>query len=451
MEGPNCVWVQKKGGKKSRYSTSDEDCEKILTYVASQHNDYDNKLRVSYSNGGRTGLMLDLDLKFSDDAMCITNSYDYPYKGQPIPSVKDAILDFADEFVWSVIDYLSDFTIENENSTIVKLILLRDSATKEDENKSWKYGVHIYLNNLFVTYSVKNTFTPDLFKDKLKDLFNKMGNLNPIEQVIDFAPLRDSASYPFTFNSGENKDYAIANSISFIYLEDDLFKESKNLVYERLGKYRNELLSRHLMTSFDGVSGTESFGTAVASFLKEFIRFTSPFALSGSLIIRNKAELDYEYKTQNALTSKTDPIDQISYDEISMTLFTRELNLYNAIEYDISDHMERMRFYRNCCLRYIKSDIAKSSEKLEITEGVLNDLITKATKFAYIFRNKPGIIHSCSENSYSEEHIKSNISIVVNTDSFGIQSVLNTIRTMRLKDREHAVRYDHKVSTNTLA
>lgn len=445
MEGPNCVWVQKKGGKKSRYSTSDEDCEKILTYVASQHNDYDNKLRVSYSNGGRTGLMLDLDLKFSDDAMCITNSYDYPYKGQPIPSVKDAILDFADEFVRSVLAYLSDFTIENENSTIVKLILLRDFATKEDENKSWKYGVHIYLNNLFVTYSVKNTFTPDLFKDKLKDLFNKMGNLNPIEQVIDFAPLRDSASYPFTFNSGENKDYAIANSISFIYLEDDLFKESKNLVYERLGKYQNELLSRHLMTSFDGVSGTESFGTAVASFLKEFIRFTSPFALSGSLIIRNKAELDYEYKTQNALTSKTDPIDQISYDEISMTLFTRELNLYNAIEYDISNHMERMRFYRNCCLRYIKSDIAKSSEKLEITEGVLNDLITKATKFAYIFRNKPGIIHSCSENSYSEEHIKSNISIVVNTDSFGIQSVLNTIRTMRLKDREHAVRYDHEL------
>lgn len=440
MEGPNCVWVQKSGGKKTRYSISDEDCEKILDYAAANLN-AEKKLRVSYSNGGRTGIMLDLDLKFPDDSIIITESYDYPYKGQPISSVKDAILDFANEFVWSVLEYLGQYRIENINSTIVKLLFIRDFATKEDEDKPWKYGVHIYLNNLFVTYSVKNTLTPNLFKDKLQDLFDEMGNLNPIDQVIDFAPLRDSASYPFTFNLGENKDYTTTESITFINVKENEFYESPNLAFEKLGKLYKEFLSRHLMQSVERLSPGESFGTAASALTKDFLRIVSPFALSGAFEIRNSEELDYEYKTQNSLTSKTMPIEQISYDEISIFLFTYELNLYNAIEYDISDHMERMKFYRNCCLRFINSDLSRTDGKFVITEDLLNDLINKATRFAYIFRNKPGIIHSCSENSYTEEHIKSNISVIVNTDSFGIQSILNLIRTMRLKDREHAIGY----------
>lgn len=441
MESPNCIWVQKSGGKKSRYSTTDEDCEKILNSVNSS-NSGEKRVRVSYSNGGRTGIMIDLDLKFPDDSIVIYESYDYPWKGKPIPSVKDSIVEFANEFIWRILEHLGKFKIENINSTIVKLFILRDYATKADEDEQWKYGVHIYLNNLFVSYSVKNTFTADLFKSDLQDLFDDMGNLNPIEQVIDFAPLRDSASYPFTYNLGENKNYSTIESISFIYVEDNTFKESRNVAFEKLGDLYPEFLSRHLIKSTDTLSKNESFSTSTASLTKEFIRIVSPFALSGAFEVRNREDLDYEYKTQNSLTSKTIPIDQISYDEIERFLFINERNLYAAIEYDISDHTERMKFYRNCCLRFIHSDIS-NKDKVIVNDELISDLINKASRFAYIFRNKPNMTHSCSENSYSEEHIRLNISNIVNTDAFGIQSILNDLTTVsNKKDREHIIKYN---------
>lgn len=442
MDCPNCVWVQKAGGRKSRYSITDEACNQILTYVG-QNLAGNKKLRVSYSNGGRTGLMLDLDLKFPMDSVNEYESDELPYKGNPNSQTKEVILAFAHDYVHAVLDHLCNYRIENGDSPIVKLMLLRDFATRNEGDNSWKYGVHIYLNNLFVTYSVKSTFTPESFKTKLQASFDNMKNKNPFEQVVDFAPLRDSASYPFTFNMGENKDYSHIGSLTLIYLKNNKFEESLELAHERLDKLKDSLLSRHIMETFDTVSPTEDFGTSVSTLASPFIRILSPFALSGSLIVRNSEDLDYDYKAQNMLDSKTVPIEQISHEEISMVLSTPEINLYNAIEYDISDHTERMKFYRNCCVRFIKSDIARNTETFEITEELLTDLINKASRFAYIFRNKPELIHACSESSYSEEHIRSNITAIVNSDSFGIQSILNRIRTLK-KDKESAVCYNHE-------
>lgn len=448
----NSIWVPEKLSRQS-YKNSDDDKLTIFQYVKNQWPTMN--VQFNYSNGGHTGMMIDLDLLYGID--CITdisqeeNLYDLE------EDYKISLINFIKIYIECIFDYIkndNNIVVNNTKSTIPVIVMLREYATEESEDdkldapRYFKYGAHIYINNLFVSYSTKEKISNNFMKkyrSVIEPYFYELENLNPIEQVLDFQPFKCSASYPLTYNKLKGKNYPTVNNLYFINIDED-----KNIImYEeiltkKLKDVEQLYLEKGLLASFNGVgyktAREETLESLFIQFDKNLLKFISPFAFSNSVEIY-MAENNENYKEIKIY----EPINSES--KISSTLINQLLSkfdraIYDKIEVDINDHFQRLLFYKAAILKQISLKLLFRKDLTQKEE--IDDLLKRAARFAHIFRSKPGLESATSEKSKTEDHIYENmIDIYENDEIYNIKSIIS--KSIEEKKLDKSYSYLHQI------
>lgn len=476
----NKIWTLSDSKFKFNYDDTDESSIDIFNRFIDNYNKFTHQ--INYGNNGKTGIMLDVDLKFKSDDIIFNTLYTNKQIDENefidcytvTEDVSNCIKEFSELYAKTIINLLYERCICSDyNKKFNILIFLRDFSTisnNDDNNHYYKYGSHIYINNLFASYSsklsIKNWIDNTLynyFNDKIdidkdsnklnKSLYNmkkcfteKIKRYGPqhIENIIDCSPLLDSASYPFTYNKiamkiyskifyiyvcSYNKDKTInIDDISDITISDYVKKYS-SLIYnnEKINKYINNdiyniPLRKNLLIYRDiAFSIISPFATSSS------VCFTTenniPYKLGNINTQKKTISFDNINNTNSVNNTDNDYINNCMQELSNVLTETDKLYLLYA-KNDIADHDDRMNLYRAIILKFIAFSF---NDKLFEDYNMVLDY---SIKLAYLFRNSPNLYENIDLSSSKK------IKEITNNITYLCKDILNKCLNIKSSDNK---------------